>query len=128
MATDTWTPEFTEKLVAQYVESEPTEDTTTEIIKKMAEEHEVSPNGLRTKLVQADVYIKKTPAASASAKDKDGKPKAKRLSKDDAIGMLRDAINKADKPVNEEIISKLTGKAALYFASLFTTEESEESE
>jgi hypothetical protein len=81
-----------------------------------------SPNGLRAILVKAGVYVKKDPSIKADPKtgDKAGEKKegAKRVSKDDQIAALRSAIEAAGKTVDEDVISKLTGKAAAYFLTL----------
>ena len=67
-------------------------------------------------LTKAGVYVKKTPAAKASTGTASG---STRVSKVAAQEALIAAIQDAGKIVDEEIISKLTGKAAKYFATLF---------
>lgn len=113
----TWTEELKAKVVKMYEDAEPTPETSTEIIKDIAEEIEMSPNGVRMVLVQAEVYVKKEPAKGASKTAAAG-DKPKRASKEDAINELRKAIEAREKEVDEDIVSKLTGKAAQYFASV----------
>ena len=68
-------------------------------------------------LTKAGVYVKKTPAAKSSGSSKGG---GSRVSKAAAAEALIAAISDAGQSPDEEIISKLTGKASQYFASLIT--------
>jgi hypothetical protein len=113
-----WTEEMKQTVIDAYVASEPTAETSSEIIKSIAEEHEQSPNGVRMVLVQAGVYVKKEAGTSEkkAAAPKDGAPK--RVSKESSIAALKTAIEAAGKTVDDEILDKLTGKAAVYFASI----------
>jgi transposase-like protein len=115
----TWTDELKEKVIEMYQAAEPTPETSTEIIKDIAEEIEMSPNGVRMVLVQAQVYVKKDPASgsSKSSSKKEGEG-SKRVSKESAIAELRAAIESRGAAVDEDILSKLTGKAAVYFISV----------
>lgn len=124
----TWTDELKAQVVKDYLAAEPTADTSTEIIKDIAENIEMSPNGVRMVLVQANVYVKKDPASGtkASAKKASGDGDApKRVSKESAVSDLRAAIEAAGAEVDEDIISKLTGKAALYFVSVLKAADNE---
>lgn len=116
----TWTDELKAQVIKQYQDSDPTPETSTEIIKDIAEELELSPNGVRMVLVQADVYVKKAaaPAAKASGDKKAAGEGTKRVSKDAAIAELTAAIKDKGAHVDEDILSKLTGKAAVYFLSV----------
>ena len=114
-----WTEEMKQTVIDQYVAGEPTPETSTELIKSIAEEHEQSPNGVRMVLVQAGVYVKKD--ANTSTDKKTAAPKegaVKRVSKESSIAALKAAIVAAGKTVDDEILDKLTGKAAVYFASI----------
>lgn len=116
----TWTDELKKTIIAQYLASEPTADNTSEIIKDLADEHELSPNGVRMVLVQAGAYIKKE-AAAASTKatgEKKASTGGTRVSKEAAINELRTAIEERNAPVDDEILTKLTGKAAVYLLSV----------
>jgi len=115
----TWTDELKASVIEKYEGAEPTPETSTEIIKDIAEEIEMSPNGVRMVLVQAGVYVKKE-AGTSTGKTKTAATgdKPARVSKESAIAELREAIEAANKPVDEDILSKLTGKAAVYFLSV----------
>lgn len=112
----TWTPELKTEVIAMYEKAEPTAETSTEIIKDIADQIEMSPNGVRMVLVQAGVYVKKE--ATATTKTKPAGDKPARVSKESAIAELKAAIEAAGKPVDEDILAKLTGKAAVYFLSV----------
>ena len=115
----TWTDELKQEVIAKYEAAGPTPENSTEIIKDIAEEFEQSPNGVRMVLVQAGVYVKKDPAAgNAKTKTPAAGDKPARVSKESAIADLKAAIEDAGKPVDEDILSKLTGKAAVYFLSI----------
>jgi transposase-like protein len=114
-----WTPELKEQVTKMYQEAEPTPDTSTEIIKDIADELELSANGVRMVLIQAGVYIKKDAAKPAASKEKKAAGEGtKRVSKESAIADLRAAIEEKGAPVDDDILSKLTGKAAVYFLSV----------
>jgi len=117
MAT-TWTDELKTKVIEMYEGAGPTPESSTEIIKDIAEEIEMSPNGVRMVLVQAGVYVKKEAGASTSKTTKTAGDKPARVSKESAIADLRAALTDSNKPVDEDILSKLTGKAAVYFLSV----------
>lgn len=114
-----WTEEQKVQVIAAYKAAEPTPETSTEIIKDIAEEMEQSPNGVRMILVQAGVYVKKE---AASKDSKDGKTASgdapKRVSKESQINALRAAIEEKGATVDDEILEKLTGKAAAYFVTV----------
>ena len=109
-----WTDEQKAQAVAMYLESEPTPENSTEIVASIAEELEQSPNGVRMILSKAEVYVKKAPAASESKSSGGGT----RVSKAAAIEQLTAAISDSGADVDEEILAKLTGKAAMYFTGV----------
>lgn len=113
-----WDEDKKKRAIELYQEQEPTPENSSEVVKDVAEQLEESPNGVRMVLIQAGVYVKKDAAASSSAKKAEG-DKPKRVSKEDSINALKDAIRAAGKDVDDEVIDKLTGKAAVYFTSLF---------
>lgn len=115
----TWTPELKQTVIQKYQDANPTAENSTEIIKDIADEHELSPNGVRMVLMQAEVYVKKAagPAAKSTGTAKAGDG-PKRVSKESAIADLKAAIVEAGAPVDDDILSKLTGKAAVYFLSV----------
>jgi len=115
----TWTEELKAKVIEMYEGAGPTPESSTEIIKDIAEEIEMSPNGVRMVLVQAGVYVKKEAGASTTKTTKTSSGEGtKRVSKESSIAELRAAIEAAGKEVDEDILSKLTGKAAVYFLSV----------
>ena len=113
-----WDDDKKAQAVAMYEEAEPTPETSMEIVKDIAEELDESPNGVRMILTKAGVYVKKTPAAKSSGGTTGG---GTRVSKAAAQEALAAALSDAGQSVDEEIISKLTGKAAQYFTSIITT-------
>ena len=118
-----WTDELKAQAVEMYQNAEPTPENSMEIVKEIADELEQSANGVRMILTKAEVYIKKAPAASSSS----GESKSTggtRVSKAAAQEALIAAITDAGKEVDEEIISKLTGKAAQYFTGILTPTDS----
>lgn len=110
-----WTDEQKAKAITMYKEGNPTPDNSTELIKQIAEDMEQSPNGVRMVLVGAGVYVKKTVEdAKTKATTGDG-AKAPRVSKESSIADLKAAIEAKGAEADDDILSKLTGKAAVYF-------------
>ena len=105
--------------VSMYEDQDPTPETSMEIVKAIAEELEESPNGVRMILTKAGVYVKKTPASGgATSKASSGGSGGGRVSKAAAQEALIAAITDAGQEVDEDVISKLTGKAAQYFTTV----------
>jgi hypothetical protein len=117
-----WTEDQKVKAIAAYEAGGPTPENSTELIKEIAEELEQSPNGVRMILVQAGVYVKKEASASSSTgtKAKASGDAPKRVSKESQIAELRKAIEAAGAEADDEVLDKLTGKAAAYFAGVIT--------
>ncbi len=107
-----WDDEKKEQAAEMYTISEPTPETSMEIVKEIADELGESPNGVRMILTRAGVYVKKTPSSSS------GSTGGGRVSKVDAQEALSAAISDAGQEVDDSIISKLTGKAAVYLTSI----------
>ena len=98
-----WTDELKAKVIKAYQDAEPTPETSTEIIKDIAEEFDQSPNGVRMVLVQAQVYVKKEATAGKSDKGSADKPEGtKRVSKESAIAALAKAIEDRGAEVDQE--------------------------
>ena len=110
-----WTDESKAQAVEMYTDVEPTPETSMEIVKEIADELGESPNGVRMILTRAGVYVKKTPASGSSKSNGTG---GGRVSKADAQEALSSAISDAGLEVDESIISKLTGKAAVYLTGI----------
>ena len=112
-----WTDELKAKVTKMYLAAEPTADNSMEVVKEIADEIQQSVNGVRMILSKAGVYIvktvtKKTATASASG------DKPARVSKEAAHARLTEAVTAHSQTADDEIISKLTGKAAMYFAEM----------
>ena len=114
-----WDDAKKEAVIEAYEAAEPTPENSMEIVAELAEEFEESPNGVRMILTKAGVYIKKAPA-SGGAKATSNGGGGGRVSKAAAIESLSAAINDAGQAVDEEILSKLTGKAAVYFTGVIS--------
>ena len=111
-----WTDEAKQEISEAYLEASPTPENTTEIIAELSEEYDRPVNSIRAMLVKAEVYVSKTkntPAASASG------DKPARKSKQDSLDELTALLETNSIGVEPDIISKLTGKAAEYFAGAF---------
>lgn len=111
--TMSWTDEKKQEVIDMYVGEEPTPENSMEIVADIAEQVEESPNGVRMILTKAGVYVRKTPAAKSSGGSGGG-----RVSVADAQSSLTDALNDAGQEVDSAIVSKLTGKAAVYFTTI----------
>lgn len=111
-----WTDESKAEAVELYEAANPTPETSMEIVKEIADDLGESPNGVRMILTKAGVYVKKTAAAKAGGTG----TKAVRVSKQDAQDALAAAITDAGQEVDEDVVSKLTGKAAQYFTKVLT--------
>ena len=109
-----WTDESKAEAVELYTTEDPTPETSMEIVKTIADTLGESPNGVRMILTKAGVYVKKAPATS-SAKSNGG---GSRVSKADSQQTLKDALSDAGQDIDGDIIDKLTGKAAVYFAGV----------
>ena len=120
MATQSqWTDELKAKVIEMYEQAGPTPESSTEIIKDIAEEIEMSPNGVRMVLVQAGVYVKKDSSAGSAKTTKTASGEgSKRVSKEDSIAALKAAIEAKGGPIDDDILGKLTGKAAVYFTTV----------
>jgi hypothetical protein len=114
-----WSEEQKQSAIDTYTEGNPTPENSTELIKQIAEDMQQSANGVRMVLVQAGVYVKKEATTSTSkTKTATGGDKAPRVSKESQIAELRTLIEAKGVDVDEDVISKLTGKAAAYFAKV----------
>jgi len=115
----TWTDELKADAIKQYLDQEPTPETSVQIVADVADNMGFTPNSVRMILSKAGVYV--TKGVPAKKADKEGGTKAvgTRVSKESAHAALIAAITAAGKEADDEIISKLTGKAAQYFTTLF---------
>ena len=115
-----WTEQQKAQAVEQYTSSNPTPETSTEIIKQIADEMEQSPNGVRMVLIQAGVYVKKDQTSTETAKKSTSGEGTKRVSKESSIAALKAAIKAKGAAVDDEILDKLTGKAAVYLTGVIS--------
>jgi transposase-like protein len=112
-----WTDESKAQAVELYTDAEATPETSMEIVKDIADQLGESPNGVRMILTKAGVYVKKAPAARAASSNGGG---TARVSKADAQETLKGALTDAGQEIDADIIDKLTGKAAVYFAGVIS--------
>jgi transposase-like protein len=114
-----WTDEKRAQVVEMYKERGPTPENSMEIVKEIAEEIGASPNGVRMILSKEGVYVKKDPSSgSTNGKKTNGGTGTTRVSKEEAHARLVRAIEAPGGNADTDIVSKLTGKAALYFAEI----------
>jgi len=109
-----WTDEEKQEAIEAYTSSEPTPENSMEIVKEIADDLGQSPNGVRMILTKAGVYVKKV-AATKAASNGNGNGGG-RVNKAAAQEALTSALTDAGVEIDEDIISKLTGKAATYFS------------
>ena len=112
-----WDDDKKAAVVAAYEEQNPTPENSMEIVKEIADEFDESPNGVRMILSKAGVYVKKTPAAgsgSSSSTSSGGSPVSKAAAQEALIAALTDV----GAEIDNDIVEKLTGKAAMYFAGI----------
>lgn len=111
-----WDDDKKQAVIEAYESANPTPENSMEIVKELADEYEESPNGVRMILTKAGVYVKKTPAAAG--KSSGGSTGGTRVSKAAAQESLIAALTDAGQEVDNDIVEKLTGKAAQYFAGV----------
>lgn len=109
-----WDDDKKAEAVSMYEEANPTPETSMEIVKDIAEELDESPNGVRMILTKAGVYIKKTPASNGNGNSSGGGRVSKAAMQEELIA----AITDAGQTVDNDIIDKLSGKAAQYLAGV----------
>lgn len=108
-----YTQEFKDLVIKQYLESDPTPNNTVELCKSIADEHDVSSNVIRKLLVDAEVYISQGQVSSK-------KSTSTKLDKSKMQSTIQEVIAKLGEPVNDDIILKLTGKAANYLTGVLS--------
>lgn len=116
-----WTDEKRKLVVDSYVATmkddyetdEARANATTEVAAELAELHGETVNGVISILNRAKVYIKKSSVKKAVTATT-----STRINKAEAIQTLRELIADTSVEVNEEILGKLTGKAAVYLSSV----------
>ena len=111
-----WDDDKKAQAVSMYEEQDPTPETSMEIVKEIAEELDESPNGVRMILTKAGVYVKKSPATNGGGGSTGGGRVSKQAMQEELIA----AITDAGQAVDNDIIDKLSGKAAQYLAGVIT--------
>lgn len=122
-----WTPELEEEVKAKYLEqmeAYPEEERgkfSSEVVNSLSQDYKIAPNSIRIKLSKAGVYIKKEAAKATTGGAKSSG--TGRVSKAAAQAELRAAlvdagISSAMVDEGDDIIEKMTGKAAVYFVSV----------
>jgi hypothetical protein len=112
-----WDDDKRAAVVEAYEKANPTPENSMEIVKQIADDIGESANGVRMVLTKAGVYIKKEAAskgATSTAKAATGTRVSKAGAQEAIIAALRDA----GQEIDEDVVSKLTGKAAMYFATI----------
>ena len=112
-----WDDDKKAAVIAAYEEAQPTPENSMEIVKEIADEYEESPNGVRMILSKAGVYVKKTPATGSGTSSSGGSGSS-RVSKAAAQEALVAALTDIGAEIDNDIVEKLTGKAAQYFAGV----------
>ena len=114
-----WDDDKRAAVVEAYEKANPTPENSMEIVKQIADDMGESANGVRMVLTKAGVYVKKTEGAAKAS----GTPKAAtgtRVSKAGAQEAITAALRDAGQEIDEDVVSKLTGKAAMYFATIIS--------
>lgn len=114
-----WDEEKRLAAIEAYQDGNATPENSMELVKEIAEDLEESPNGVRMILTKAGVYVKKTPAASS--KSSGASTGGTRVSKAGAQESLIAALTDAGQDVDNEIVERLTGKAAQYFTGVINS-------
>ena len=111
-----WTDELRAAVIKTYLEAEPTPETSTEIVKEIADDIGKTTNGVRAILTSAGegIYVKKVATKTSSSGTK---ATGTRVNKTEAIAKLDALITDNSLTLDTDITSKLTGKAANYFAT-----------
>lgn len=113
-----WTPELKAEVIEEYTSSNPTAETTIEIVEKLAEKHDKTVNGLRMILSKGNVYVSAGKKTTTTAADSN---KPKRKSKQDSLDELNTLLTSNGVELDDTVTSKLTGKAAEFFIGAFKT-------
>ena len=111
-----WDDDKKAQAVSMYEAEEPTPETSMDVVKDIADELDESPNGVRMILTKAGVYIKKSPATNGGGGSTGGGRVSKAAMQEELIA----AITDAGQTVDNDVIDKLSGKAAQYLAGVIT--------
>lgn len=111
-----WNDELRQKVIDMYIAENPTPETSAEIVASIVEDlgEDFTVNGVRAILSKAGKYVKKDQSNNGSTSEK----KSTRVNKAEAISGLKTILESNSVEVDETIIDKMTGKAALYFTQV----------
>ena len=109
-----WDDDKKAQAVEMYEAQDPTPETSMDIVKEIADELTASANGFRMSLTIAGVYVKKAQASGNGWASTGGTRVSKQAAQDPLVAAITDKGLEPDM----DIISKMTGKAAQYFAGL----------
>lgn len=115
-----WDDDKRAAVVEAYEKANPTPENSMEIVKQIADDMGESANGVRMVLTKAGVYIKKSEGTSSSSAGTAKAATGTRVSKAGAQEAIMAALRDAGQEIDEDVVSKLTGKAAMYFANIIT--------
>jgi hypothetical protein len=115
-----WDEDKKAKAIKMYTEASPTAENSAEILKEVSEALKESVNGVRMILSKAGVYVKVVSGTGEKKAGATGEKKAggTRVSKEESHARLKELLEEGNFEIDEEIVSKLTGKAAVYFANI----------
>lgn len=116
-----WTDESRAALIKEYTEANPTAKTSAEIVAELAPKYDTTVNGARMILMRANVYVAKEKASASTAKSGE-----KKETKQESLDRLTGEIEALGIDADDSIVSKLTGKAAAYFADVLAKATAEE--
>lgn len=101
-----------------YLSENPTSDTNSEILKKLGEDFQMSANSIRVFLAKENILVKKAQVETGGTKSPT--TGTKRVSKEKVLGQLKELISSKGKPIDNDILDKLTGKAAQYLIEVIS--------
>lgn len=115
-----WDDDKRAAVVEAYEKANPTPENSMEIVKQIADDMGESANGVRMVLTKAGVYIKKSEGTASASSGAAKAATGTRVSKAGAQEAIMAALRDAGQEIDEDVVSKLTGKAAMYFANIIT--------
>jgi len=115
-----WTDAQKEQAISSYKDGNPTPENSVELVKQIADELDQTSNAVRAVLIQAGIYKKKEVGGKSGTSTAKTGDKAPRVSKEDSISELRQAIEAKGVEVDDDILTKLTGKAAIYLLKVIS--------
>lgn len=118
-----WTDEKRAQAIEMYLELNPTPENTMDCLKTVAETLGETQNGVRMILSKAEVYVKKEEVSTKTTSTK-ATTSTPKVSKADSLTALKEVVELVGYTVDEDVISKLTGKQAVYFTAVIKAAKS----